>query len=59
MVLILLPLLWNHNNLILQLHQKKTATLMKGGFLTDRIKVGSVPGMMNKEVLAQFIYKPA
>ena len=22
-------------------------------------KVGSVPGMINKEVLAQFIYKPA
>ena len=29
----LLPLLCNHSNLILNLHQKKTATLMKGDFL--------------------------
>ena len=44
MVLILLPFLCNHDNLILKLHQKKQkqkqkkqkkkiATLMKGGFL--------------------------
>ena len=33
MVLILLPLLCNHDNLILKLHQKKMATLIKGGFL--------------------------
>ena len=32
-VLSLLPLLWNHGNLTLKLHQKKIATLMKGGFL--------------------------
>ena len=33
MVLILLLPLCNHDNLILKLHQKKIATLMKGGFL--------------------------
>ena len=29
---------------------------MKGGFLLGSFKVGSVPGMINKEVLTQFIY---
>ena len=51
MVLNILILLCNHDNLILKL-QKKIATLMKGSF-----KIGSVPGMINKEVLAQAIYK--
>ena len=32
-VLSLLPLLCNHGNLTRKLHQKKIATLMKGGFL--------------------------
>ena len=58
MVLILLPLLCNHNNLILKLDQKK-GWLDKGWLFTGRIKVGSVSEMINKEVLAQFIYKPA
>ena len=32
---------------------------MKGGFLwVARFKVESLPRMINKEVLAQFIYKP-
>ena len=39
MVLILLPLLCNHNNLILKLDQKKIATLMKGGFLQTESKL--------------------
>ena len=43
MVLILLLLLCNHNSLILKL----------------QVGVGSVPGIINKEVLAQFIHKPA
>ena len=30
---ILLPVLCNHNNLILKLHQRKIAALMNGGFL--------------------------
>ena len=51
MVLTLLLLLCNHDNLILKL-QKKIATLMKGSF-----KVGSVPGMINKQVLAPAMYK--
>ena len=31
---------------------------MKCGFIGS-FKVGSVPGMKNKEMLAHFIYKPA
>ena len=55
MVLILLRLLCNHNNIILKLHQKKH---LPWWLFTGRIKVGSVLGMIKKEVLAQFIYKP-
>ena len=55
MVLILLFLLCNHDNLVLKLHQRKIAPLMKDGFFIGSFKVGSVPGMINKEVLAQFI----
>ena len=55
MVLILLLLLCNHDNLVLKLHQRKIAPLMKDGFFIGSFKVGSVPGMINKEVLAQFI----
>ena len=32
---------------------------MKGGFFIGRFIVGTVPGMINKEVLAQLIYKSA
>ena len=39
MVLILLPHLCNHNNLVLKLHQTKIATLMKGGFLQIESKL--------------------
>ena len=31
---------------------------MKGGFLIGRFKIVSLPRMINKEVLGQFIYKP-
>ena len=58
MVLTLLLLLWNHDNFILKIHQEKLATLDKGWFFIGSFKVGSVPGMINKEVLAQFLYKP-
>ena len=54
MVLILLPFLCNHDNLILKLHQKKK----KKATLIGSFNLGSVPGMINKEVLARFIYKP-
>ena len=54
MVLILLPLLCNHDNLILKLH-KKNGYLDKGWVFVGRLKAGPVPGMINKEVLAQFI----
>ena len=58
MVLVFLSLLCNHDNLILKLHQKKVAIDEEWLFI-GRSKVGSVPGMINKEVLAQAIYKPA
>ena len=56
MVLILLLLLYNHDNLILKLHQKKNSYLDEGWLFIGSFKVGSVPGMVNKEILAQFIY---
>ena len=57
MVLILFLLIYNHNNLILRLYQKKSY-LDEGWLFTGSFKVVSVRGMINKEVLAQFIYKP-
>ena len=59
MVLVVLSLLCNNDTLILKLYQKKIATLMRGGFFIGRFIVGTVPGMVNKEVLAQLIYKSA
>ena len=56
-VLSLLPLLFNHGNLTLKLHQKYSY-LNKGWLFIGRFKVASLPGMINKELLAQFIYKP-
>ena len=53
-VLILLSLLCNHDNLILKLHQKKQD---EAWLFIGRFKVRSVPGIINKEVLDQFIYK--
>ena len=57
MVLILLLLLCNHN-LILKLHQKKNSYLDEGWLFIGSFKVESVPGMINKEMLAQLMYKP-
>ena len=59
MVLILLPFLSNHDNLILKLHQKKKSYLDEGWLFIGSFNLGSVPGMINKEVIARFIYKPA
>ena len=61
MGLILLLLLCYHDNLILKLHQKKKNFLDEGWLFIGSCKVGNVPGMINKEVLALFIhkYKPA
>ena len=59
MVLILLLLLWNHDNLILKLLQKKNSHFDEGWLFIGSFKAGSAPGMIDKEVLAQFIYKPA
>ena len=56
MVLILLPLLCNHNNLILK--SETNSYLDEGWLFISRFKVGSVPGMINKEMLAQYLYKP-
>ena len=58
MVLILLLLLFNHDNLILKLHQKKSC-LYEGWLFIGSFKVGCVLGMINKEVLAHFIYNSA
>ena len=59
MVLILLLLLCNHDNLILKLHQKKNSYLDEGWLFVGSLKVESIPEMINKGMLAQFIYKPA
>ena len=57
MLLALLFLVWNHNILMLKLHQKKSY-LNERWLLVGRFKVGSVlPEIINKEILAQFIYK--
>ena len=59
MVLTLLLLLCNHS-LILKLGtSEKNSYLDEGWLFIGSFKVGSVPGMINKDVLAQFIYKPA
>ena len=55
MVLILLLLLCNHANLILKLHQKNYY-FDEGWLFIDSFKVGSVPEMINKEVLPN-LYK--
>ena len=57
MVLSLLPLLSNHGNLALKLH-KKNSYLNEAWVFIGRFKVGSLPRMVHKEVLAQFMYKP-
>ena len=46
----------NYDNLTLQLYQKKNY-LNEGLLFICRFKVGSLPRMINKEVLAEFIYK--
>ena len=59
MVLILLLLLCNHDNLIPKTISERNSYLDEGWLFIGSFKVGSVPGMINKEVLAQLIYKPA
>ena len=59
MVLMLLLLLCNHDNLILKLHQKKNSYLDDGWLFVGSLKVESIPEMINKGMLVQFIYKPA
>ena len=58
MVLILLPLLLNHN-ILMQSTSEKNSYLDEGWLFTSRIKVGNVPGMINEKVLAQCIHKHA
>ena len=58
MVLILLLLLCNYDDLILKLNQKKSY-IDEGWLFIGSFKVGSVPGMINRDVFVQFIYKPA
>ena len=56
MVLILLLLLCKHDT---KTASEKNSYLDKGWFFIGSFKVGSALGMINKEMLAQFIYKPA
>ena len=56
MVLVLLPLLCKHDTLIPKFDKKKSY-LEEGLHFIGRFKVWSVPGMINKETLAQLIYK--
>ena len=60
MILSLLFLLCNHGNLTLKLHTniRKNCSVNKGSFFTSRFKIRSLPRMINKEMLTQFIYKP-
>ena len=37
---------------------EKKSYLDEGWLFTDSLNIGSVPGMINKEVLAQLTYKP-
>ena len=50
--------LGNHDDLILKLHQKNSYLNERWLFI-GAFKVERVPGMMNKKLLAQLIYKPA
>ena len=52
-----LSLLCIYNNLILTLNQKKNSHLDEGWLFIGRFKVGDA--LINNEVLAQFLYKPA
>ena len=60
MILLLIVLLFfcNHDNLILKLHRKKNCYLDERWLFIGSFKFGSVPGMIKKEGLPQFIYKP-
>ena len=48
---------WNHGNFTLKLHEKYSY-LNEGRPFIGRFKVGRLPRMINKEVLARFIHKP-
>ena len=55
MVSILLLLLCNHDHLILKLLEKKNSHLDEGWLFMGSFKVGSVPGMIDKEVSQIYI----
>ena len=56
-VLSLRPLHCKHGNMTLKFHQKNSY-LNEGWLSAGRLKVGSLPRMINKEELAQYICKP-
>ena len=60
-ILHLLSFICNHGNFTLKLYasEKIARYLNKGWRFIGRFKVGSLPRMKKKEVLAQFIYKPS
>ena len=51
-LVLVLSLLCNHTKIT-----SKNSYLNEGWNFTGRFKIGSVRGMINKEVMAQFIYK--
>ena len=56
MALVLLSLLCNHDT---KITSEKNSYLDEERSFIRRFKVGSVPGMINKVVLPQFMHKPA
>ena len=50
-------LLYNHGNLTLKLHHKNMY-LNEGQLSTGRFQIGSLPRMINKEILALYIKLP-
>ena len=56
MALSLFPLLCNHGKVMTS---EKNSYLNEGRFYIGRFIVGSLPRIINREVLAQFINRPA
>ena len=57
MLATLLCLLYNHDNLILRSHQRKSNYLNEGWLFIGRFKMRSVPRMKNKEALTLLYIK--
>ena len=58
-VLSLLSLLCRNGNLTIENYIRKYGCFNEGWLFVDKFKVGGLPRMINKLVLAQFIHKPS